>query len=63
MFLGIRTEPHKDRFSTKGSWQRNDLMDLGVTVCWPRLNLGGSDPESETGQVEAVPRFLVFFSQ
>lgn len=34
--------PYKVSFSSVGLWQRNDLMDIGVTVFWPGLNLRGA---------------------
>lgn len=38
----MRMEPHKGCFSSEGSWQGNDLMDIRVTVFWPGLNLTGA---------------------
>lgn len=40
--LVMKTEPYKGCYSSKVSWQGNDLMDTGVTVFWPGLNLAGA---------------------
>lgn len=40
--LVMKTEPHNGCFSSKGSWQANDLIDIGVTVFWSGVKLAGA---------------------
>lgn len=40
--LTMKTASRKGCFSSVGPWKSNDLMDIGVIVFWPGLNLSGA---------------------